>query len=329
MLFQKKLLSMALLPVIASYAQTLPATVTVTNATFPAPTASPLPPVNATVGAFIGELSTAILYALLIGNDNDLAALCPLINPPALSKITGINGKIVQKEVCAGARIQAQNATSGEQLVLGSQKRISSLATALFAVQVAGNYAGGTDLNTLCSEIETEIINLFFSTYIDNFGTTIKNYICNAANSTSTASSPASTTTQTCASPTGFGNQVVPAPDYLANAHFTPSPEFNATHSLFILTDLNIDLPEAVFASFCLDKCFEYGSGTRTCRSIFVNEGKPYPPGVMGSDTAPRWYCVAYDAPLSASVYRIIDAPESYLHGLGINRVCDESYRAY
>lgn len=204
MLFQKKLLSIALLPVIGSYAQTLPSTITVTNSTFPAPTASSLPPVISTVNTFIGG----------------------------------------------------------------------------------------------------------------------------SANSTSTASSPSSTTTETCASPTGFANQVVPAPDYLANAHFSPSSEFNATHGLFILTDLNIDLPEAVIARFCLDKCIAYG-GTRICRSIFVNQGKPYPLGSMGSDNAPRWYCAGYDAPLSASVYRIIDAPESYLYGLGINRVCNGTFRAY
>lgn len=332
MRLQKKLFFIALVPVIGSYAQKLPATVTVTGSIH-LPTASPLPPVRPKVEAFLDELATAIIYASLIANDNNLTATCALIDPPALSNITGINGKIIQTEVCSAAKIQAQNATASEQVVLANQRGVPFLATALFAVQVAGNYAGGTDLNKLCSEIETGVISDLFSNYIDNFGTTIKNYICNAAKSTSVTStsatpSPSSTTTENCTSPTVFGNKVVPAPQALANEHFTPSPTFNATHSLFIATDLNIDLPEAVIARYCLDKCITYG-GTRTCRSVFVNQGKPFPPGSMGSDTAPRWYCAGYDAPLSADVYQKIDAPESYMYGLGINRACSGTYRAY
>lgn len=143
-------------------------------------------------------------------------------------------------------------------------------------------------------------------------------------------------TTETCALPTGFGNKVVRVPDSLADAHFYPDVNnFNATHSLFGITDLNIDLPESVFTSFCLDKCIAFPSPNRPCRSIFVNQGKPFPlrdsppSPPLGSDTAPRWYCSGFDVPLTAAVYRIIDAPESYLYGLGVNRVCGSTYRAY
>lgn len=335
MRFQKGLLSMVLLPIVGSYAQTPSASFITTGTLNPAPTASPLPPVSPTVELFIGELSTAILYASLIANDNDLAALCPLINPPALSNITGINGEIVRKQVCAGATVQ-KSTTVGEQLVLANQQGVSFLATALFAVQVAGNYAGGTDLGTLCSEIETQLINNLFIGYIESFGTKVKNYICNAAKSTSAtsmsaASKPSSTTTETCTSPTGFANKVVPAPDDFANAHFYPDLEFATAHMLFEITDVNIDLPEAVIARYCLDKCIAYSStgGSRPCLSIIVDQGTPYPPGRLGNDTAPRWFCAGLDAPLSPNLYRKIDAPDNFKYGLGINRLCGGTYRAY
>lgn len=330
MRLQKKVLGLALLPVFGSSAQTAPASVTVTGTKFPAPTASPLPPVSQAVEAFIGELATAILYASLIGNDNELASLCPLIDPPALSNITGINGEIVRGEVCAAAKIVARNSALGEQVVLENQKGVSLLATALFAVQVAGNYAGGTNLNTLCSEIEAELIDLLFINYIDDVGTKVKDYVCNAAKSTP-ASSSSNTTTETCTSPTGFANEVVPAPDDLGRAHFYPSFDFDTAHNLFEIVDLNIDLPEAVIARFCLDKCIAYSSagGNRTCLSIFVDQGTPYPPGRLGNDTALRWFCAGFDAPLSSDLYRKIDAPDNFKYGLGVNRLCSGTYRAY
>lgn len=332
----QRLFSLALLPVAGSYAQTPPASVTITNTTIPAPTASPLPPVSPTVEAFIGELSTAILYASLIGNDNDLAALCTLVNPPALSNITGVNGEIVRDQVCRVVRLLAQTSAFGEQVILENQRGVSLLTTALFAVQVAGNFAGGTNLNTLCSEIEAELINILFIGYIDNFGTKIKDYICNAANLTSPTTTYAaptlpSTTTESCTLPTGFANEVVLAPADLVNDHFYPAQEFYEAHTLFDLVDLNNDLPEAVIASFCLDKCIAYSStgGNRTCLSIFVDQGRPYPPGRLGNDTALRWFCSGYDTALSADVYSKIDTRDSFLYGLGVNRVCNGTYRAY
>ncbi|MCJ1462912.1 hypothetical protein MMC07_001516 [Pseudocyphellaria aurata] len=327
----RTLLGVTLFAVPASSARTTPVSVTVTGTKIPAPTASPLPPVSNIVEAFIGELATAILYASLIGNDNDLASLCPLINPPALSNISGINGEIVRGEVCAAAKVVAQNSAFGEQLVLENQRGVSLLATALFAVQVAGDYAGGTDLNRLCSEIEAELINLLFINYVDDLGTKVKDYVCNAAESTPTKSSSSNATSEKCTSPTGFANEIVRAPDNIARAHFYPSFDFDTAHNLFEIVDVNIDLPEAVIARFCLDKCIAYSSagGNRTCLSIFVDQGTPYPPGRLGNDTAPRWFCAGFDAPLSADLYRKIDSPDNFLYGLGINRLCDGTYRAY
>lgn len=136
---------------------------------------------------------------------------------------------------------------------------------------------------------------------------------------------------ENCTSPTGFANKVVRASDDLANANFYPDMEFDTAHSLFEIVDLNIDLPEAVIARFCLDKCMTYSStgGNRTCLSIFVDQGTPYPPGRLGNDTAPRWFCAGFDAPLYTELYRKIDSPDNFKYGLGVNRVCEGVYRAY
>lgn len=336
--FQKQILFMALLLVLRSYAQTTPATVTIQSvkATL-VPTASPLPPVSPTVEAFIGDLNTAILYASLIGNDKDLAGLCSRINPPALSNITGIDGTAVQREVCAAVTVLAQNPELRDYLVLENQMGVSSLRTALFAVQVIGNYAGGSDLDALCSEIDEDLINRLFINFInDDFGTTIKNYVCNAAKSKSAIPSPTSrsifsTTSETCTSPTGFANKFVRTPESLINTHFYPSDNFTNAHTLFEISDPNVDLPEAVIASFCLDKCVAYrpSGGHGNCLSIFIDQGRPYPPGRLGNDTALRWFCGGFDAPLSGDDYTAIDTSDSFLYGLGVNRVCNGTYRAF
>lgn len=67
---------------------------------------------------------------LLLSLSQARRSLCPLINPPALSYITGIDGEIVQKEVFAAAGTVAENTTFGDLLELGNQKGVSLLATA-------------------------------------------------------------------------------------------------------------------------------------------------------------------------------------------------------
>lgn len=140
---------------------------------------------------------------------------------------------------------------------------------------------------------------------------------------TNTTSVPA------CATPSGPSNFAVHVPDRLANTHYYPSFAFNASHFLLLETVLNIDLPEAAVTRYCLERCIEY-AGPRVCRSVFVNLGRPYPPGSMGSDDAQRYYCAGFDAYLSGDVYRAIDdAPDSFLYGFGVNRGCGGSYRAF
>ena len=273
----------------------------------------------------------------MIGNDKDLAGLCSRINPPALSNITGIDGTAVQREVCASVTLVAQNPQLRGALVLSNQNGVSSLRTALFAVQLIGNYAGGTDLDALCSEIEEDIINRLFINFIDDdFGTTIKKYVCDAAKSKSAIPSPtsrsiSSTTSETCTSPTGFANKFVRTPERLFNTNFYPSDNFSAAHSLFEIVDDNADLPEAVIARLCLDKCIDYrpSGGQGNCLSIFIDQGRPYPPGRLGNDTALRWFCGAFDAPLSGDDYTAVDTSDSFLYGLGVNRVCNGTYRAF
>jgi len=139
--------------------------------------------VSPTVQPFIDELSTAFLYASLIGNGGDEAKSCSVINPSSLFEIKNptINGTAVQNEVCAFASIQAATPNLANVVIAENQRAVSYLATALFAVQVAGGYAGGTNLATLCDEIEATIIDNIFINNIDGVGTAVKNFVCSAA----------------------------------------------------------------------------------------------------------------------------------------------------
>ena len=152
-----------------------------------------LPPINPTPQAFINELQTAILYASLIGNDGNVPKLCSVINPAALFKIEGINGTAVLNEVCGAAVVELQLPSVTTTLITENQLGVQLLSVALFAVQVAGGYAGGTNLATLCNEINETLLNNLFIGFIDKGGTAIKNYVCGAANSTS--SCPCNSTT--------------------------------------------------------------------------------------------------------------------------------------
>ena len=158
------------------------------------PTASPLPPVAPTVQEFINELSTAILYAELISNAGNQAKLCSVINPASLDENKGIaiNGSAVQQEVCALAAIEFGTPNLAAAVISGNQAVVPYLATALFAVQVAGNYAGGPNLATLCSEIDATLIDPVFIGYLPNVGTAVKDYVCSAASASASATPTAS-----------------------------------------------------------------------------------------------------------------------------------------
>ena len=251
----------------------------------------------------------------------------------------------MQREVCALAAIEFASPSLSGPVISENQAGVSYLATALFAVQVAGNYAGGPNLAKLCSEIEATLIDNLFINYTPFVGTAVKDYVCSVASASASATStaavsttpppyPRNTTTTaapTCASPTGFANTVVPAPLPLATSNFEVAPTFTAAHTLFIIEILNVALSEATIASFCLDQCIAYKSNSTTgpCLSFDVTLGKPIPPTDNGGPM--RWFCSGYDAYLAndGSDYALVDVEGSYMFGLGVNRVCSGTYRAY
>lgn len=299
------------------------------------------------VQEFINELSTAILYAELFANAGDQMKLCSVINPASLDEISGvaINGSAVQQQVCALAAIEFATPSLSDTVISENQAVVQYLATALFAVQAAGGYAGGPDLATLCFEIEATLIDNIFIGYIPDVGTAVKDYVCSAASASpsATTTSPSSTpppypvntnttttTTPTCASPTGFANTVIPAPRALATSNFEIAPAFSDAHAVFIITDANTALSEASIASFCLDQCIAYqpNGTTGPCLSFNVNLGLPIPPTPSGPE---QWFCSGFDAYLAddGSDYVPVEVEGSYMFGLGVNRVCNGTYRAY
>lgn len=300
------------------------------------PTTSPLPPVSSQAQTLIDELSTAILYAALLSNARDEAKLCSIIDPSNLAKISGvaINGTAVRQEICALAAIEVGIPSSTSFAVGVNQRGLSYLATALYAVQVAGDYAGGPSLPTLCSEIEATLIDNLFINNINGVGTAVKQYVCSAASANATSISPphsTNSTTPACSSPTGYANTVVPAPDALALSTFRVAPAFTSKHTLFITTDLNTAQSEAAVATSCLKQCaaYQHNATSGPCLSFDINLGKPIPSPPAGQDSLPRWYCSGYNAPLSPADYVAVNVPGSFLHSLGVNRVCEGTYRAY
>ena len=211
-------------------------------------------------------------------------------------------------------------------------------------MQVAGNYAGGPNLTALCSDIDATLIDNVFINYILGVGTAVKDYVCSAASASASASSstatPSSppyqntttvTTTPTCASPTGFANTVVPAPLALATSNFEIASAFTGSHLLFVTTNTDAALSEASIATSCLDECVAYrpNGTTGPCLSFNVNLGRPVPP--TGNGGPVQWFCSGFDAYLAndGGDYAPVDVEGSYMHGLGVNRVCNGTYRAY
>lgn len=265
----------------------------------------------------------------------------------------------MQQEVCALAAIEFATPNLANTVVSGNQAAVQYLSTALFAVQVAGNYAGGPNLATLCSEIETTLVDNIFIGYIPKVGTGVKNYVCSAASAsasasaTSTASCSAcacasasstastsapypmnatmTTSTTSCASPTGYANTVVPAPSALARSNFQVAPAFAAAHLVVEFRSVDITVSEASIATECLNRCVAYEpkSTTGPCLSFNVNLGKPIPPTGNGGPT--QWFCSGFDAYLAndGSDFVPVEVGGSYMFGLDVNRVCSGTYRAY
>ena len=104
----------------------------------PTATQSALPPVGSEASTLINELRTAIFFAELVSNDNDVQKLCSVISPTALSNVTGIDGVAVQREVCNAASIQIARPNLLKTIEIRNQNSVSILQNALFTVQVAG-----------------------------------------------------------------------------------------------------------------------------------------------------------------------------------------------
>lgn len=176
-------------------------------AVLPAPTASPLPPLSPFIDDLIAKLVTASLYATLFANGGDYRAVCDAIIPENISPVgsSGINGTAVKSEICTGAYLVSLNPDFGPFLRDFNRRGAGYLATALFAVRLAGGFAGGSDLAKLCTEIEEELINRLFIGFTDtDVGTQVKNYICGAAASSSPSAAAACPTQAPTQPPTGY-----------------------------------------------------------------------------------------------------------------------------
>ncbi|KAL8952121.1 MAG: hypothetical protein Q9222_001933 [Ikaeria aurantiellina] len=166
--------------------------------------------------------------------------------------------------------------------------------------------------------------------------------------------------TSTCPNPTGFGNAIILAP-LPSSQNLRPNNVFLAANVLNRYINSNTLLPQASFASFCLDQCISYHpdpsaapipiSGTQPlayvsnrtgpCLSFIVNMGKPFPEDLnMGNtstipddpnDNAARWYCIGFSQYLALDQSDFVPAEASgtFMYSLGVNRACDGRYRAF
>ena len=126
------------------------------------------------------------LYVALIANGGFQDVLCSAINPPALSNNTGLDGDVVQNEVCFSAAVQTINPPLSPFVVQGNQIALPLIAEiALYAVQVAAGYGGvkatKAELNALNDQIDEQGLNAVFVGYISKEGTRVKNFIRAAA----------------------------------------------------------------------------------------------------------------------------------------------------
>ncbi|MCJ1461278.1 hypothetical protein MMC28_011660 [Mycoblastus sanguinarius] len=151
------------------------------------------------------------------------------------------------------------------------------------------------------------------------------------AQSNTTNTNTTTPATPPCLSPTGFANTVVFTPDPLATVGHEIADSFVNAHYIYYTDIPNIALSQASIASFCLDQCVAYqanATGNAPCLSFSVDMGRQYPP--VANDTEIRWYCTAFDAPLTADLYGALEAGvESYMHVVGVNRMCEGMFRAY
>lgn len=139
-----------------------------------------LPPFDPAPASIVRQLATAIYITQVIRNGGNLWKACQNVNVRNLG-LTGINGELAKERICAAARIPPAPADTS------TLNEIIALATGLYAVEVAGKYAGGTNLTNLCNVIDVVTINA-----LNYDGQRVKDFVCAAASNAPAA--PACTT---------------------------------------------------------------------------------------------------------------------------------------
>lgn len=327
---------------------------TLSTGLFSVPTPSPLPALKEPAKTLSEALSTAITYAILVSNGN-ANALCKAINATSLSKVPFINGTAVKTGICNAAKIGQQSREAESAIIRLNQEWAKYLVTAFYAVDVAGGFAGGTDLKNLCNSIEVDVINTIFIGFKGDrkVGKEVKDYVCNAAaaeppplvptpalsNTTNITTTP-TLALPNCTHPQGFTNTIVPLPPkFAAGGHFKLPGPYNEAHQLIITTNPDLSLSEASIATSCLEECVAYSSDGKKCKSIFVNYGKSVPAQFDGAVFPPgsdpdevKWWCHGYDVFLSEEVFVDvgIGGEEAYKKGVVANRGCENvGFRAF
>lgn len=140
------------------------------------------PPFGGDAQQLVIQLATAIYIVEVINNGGPLQEVCDTLNVTVLY-FEGLNGALAKQKICAAAANPPPPANAS------AINGIITLATALYAVEVAGNYAGGTNLTNLCNLIDYQAIDL-----LGFDGPSVEDFVCSAA--------ATEITTPSCASPT-------------------------------------------------------------------------------------------------------------------------------
>ena len=133
------------------------------------------PPFGGEAQRLVIEFATAIYVEEVINNGGALQEVCDTLNVTVLY-LEGLDGALAKQRICAAAANPPPPANAS---VFNG---IIALATALYATEVAGNYAGGTNLTNLCNVIDVQTISrLGFN------GASVKDFVCKAAAEATTA----------------------------------------------------------------------------------------------------------------------------------------------
>ncbi|KAL2037551.1 hypothetical protein N7G274_009663 [Stereocaulon virgatum] len=113
----------------------------------------------------------------------------------------------------------------------------------------------------------------------------------------------------------GFANTAVPVPQSNTNTSQLLIP-IASGHMLFLDSQDTTFPSQAALATYCLEKCVAY-QGNSACLSV----------GLRMSATGN--FCTAFDVELGAKDFIPVKQDGTEQHGLGVNRVCGGTFRAY